>query len=347
MKTVLAERGAPGSVAEGWARPEHWPVDRPFRIEGLEIANRLVQAPLAGIGNWAFRRQSRRHGAGLTISEMVSSHAILHGNRRTLRMLDIAPDEHPVGVQIFGADPRVMAEAARIVEAAGADLIDVNMGCPAGKITKTGAGAALLDDPRTAAEVITAMRRAVRIPVTVKMRRGMTSARSRPSETARVLEAAGAAAICMHPRAAAEEYGGTADHRITAEVAAAVAVPVIASGDVIGPREAHRLLEAGACTAVAVGRGALGNPWALGDIARGEIRPRPNLDEVVAELERFAADARQAVGEDRVTGYMRKFYGWYLAGPHVSRDEVLALQTAPSLDAALERLRDIAAAAPA
>lgn len=342
MKAVLADRGA--VAGEGWTRPERWPVERPFRIEGLEVGNRLVQAPLAGIANWAFRRQSRRHGAALTISEMVSSHAIVNGNRRTLRMLDIAPDEHPVGVQIFGGDPAVMAEAARVVEAAGADLIDVNMGCPVSKICRTGAGAALLEDPEAAARVIEAMRAAVRVPVTVKMRRGMTPARARPAETARRLEAAGAAAICLHPRAAAEEYGGTADHRITAEVAAAVSVPVIASGDVVGPREAWRVLEESGCAAVAVGRGALGNPWVFGEIAAGEPRPRPSLAEVSAELVAFAGDARRAVGEERVTGYMRKFYGWYLAGHEVSRDEVLELQTAPSLDAALERLGELAAA---
>jgi tRNA-dihydrouridine synthase B len=200
MQAVLA--GRESSSAEPVAGGP-WPLAEPFRIAGVTAPNRLVQAPLAGIGNWAFRRQSRRHGAGLVVSEMVSSHGVVHGNRRTRDMLAVRADEHPVGIQLFGADPAVMAEAAREVQEAGADLVDVNMGCPVPKICRTGAGAALLAEPGRAAAVVEAMVRAVSIPVTVKMRRGLTSATSRPAETARRLEAAGAAAICIHPRAAA------------------------------------------------------------------------------------------------------------------------------------------------
>jgi len=237
-----------------------------------------------------------------------------------------------------------MAEAARAVEAAGADLVDVNMGCPVPKVCKTGAGAAMLDDPDAAGRVIEAMARAVSIPVTAKMRRGMTPATSRPAETARRLEAAGAAAICLHPRAAAEEYGGTADHRITAEVAAAVGVPVIASGDVDSAEAARRVLAETGCAAVAVGRAALGNPWVFREILAGAPLSPPTLGEVVDEVERFASDVRQALGEERACGYMRKFYPWYLAGHPVPKDQVDALLVAPTLDAALLRLRALRAA---
>jgi nifR3 family TIM-barrel protein len=342
MKAILAGRGAPAEPAAPLEGPN--PVAEPFAIGDLRLANRLVQAPLAGIANWAFRRQSRRHGAGLTVSEMVSSFAVHHGNEKTLRMLRIVADEHPVGVQVFGSHADVMADAARAAEAAGADLVDINMGCPVSKVCKTGAGAAMLDDPDAAARVIEAMARAVSIPVTAKMRRGMTPATSRPAETARRLESAGAAAICLHPRAAAEEYGGTADHRITAEVVAAVSVPVIASGDIDSPAAARRVMEQTGCAAVAIGRAALGNPWVFGEILSGVPRHRPTIDEVVEEVERFAADLREAVGADRAGVDIRKFYPWYLAGLDVPKEEIDALLVAPGLDAALGRLRALRAA---
>src|SRR4051794_13807999 len=265
MRQILAERAALArEPAPPPPPPADWPLARPWEVAGLRFENRLVQAPLAGIANWAFRRQSRRHGAGLTVSEMIASFGIRYANRKTLGMLTIVPDEHPVSVQVFGADPDAMAEAARAVEEAGADMVDVNMGCPVPKICKTGAGAALLRDPAHAAALVEAMVRAVDIPVTVKMRRGVTPSEARPVEFAKRFEQAGAAALCVHPRAAAEEYGGTPDHRITAEVVRAVSVPVIASGDVHGADAARRVLEQTGCAAVAVGRAALGNPWVFG-----------------------------------------------------------------------------------
>ena len=346
MRAILAERSAE-PVSAPAAPPEDWPVAQPFRIGDLRLENRLVQPPLAGIANWAYRRQSRRHGAGLAISEMIASFGIRYANRKTLGMLTIVPDEHPVGVQVFGADVDAMVEAARAVEAAGADLIDINMGCPVPKICKTGAGAALLADPEAAARIVEAMVRAVRVPVTVKMRRGLTPRTSDPTETARRFEAAGAAAICLHPRAAAEEYEGTADHRITAEVVAAVGVPVVASGDIATPEQARRVLEDTGCAAIAVGRAALGNPWVYDEILRGAPAPRPTLDEVIDELALFAADAALAIGESRAVGYLRKFYPWYLAGYDIPASELAELLTAPSSGAALARLRSLAAASAA
>lgn len=341
MRTVLHGRGEAGAPARVHAGPN--PVAEPFTVGTLELGNRLVQAPLAGIANRAFRMQSRRHGAGLTISEMISSFGVVHENRKTLDMLRVDPGEGPMGVQLFGADPATMAEAARAVEAAGADLVDINMGCPVRKVCSTGAGAALLADPEAASRVIEAMVRAVDIPVTVKMRRGLTPSSSAPVEVARRFEAAGAAALCVHPRAAAEEYEGTADHRITAEVVAAVSVPVIASGDIVGPVEARRVLEETGCAAVAVGRGALGYPWAFGDIAGGVTRPRPDLATVVGEVAAFAADAREVLGEGRACGYMRKFYPWYLAGQDVPPGTLEQLVRLPTLDEALDLLAAVAA----
>ncbi|MCA9819124.1 MAG: tRNA-dihydrouridine synthase, partial [Cyanobacteria bacterium HKST-UBA01] len=207
----------------------------PWDLGGLRIPNRVVQAPLAGIGNRAFRLQAHRHGAGLVVSEMVASMGIHHGNRKTAGMLRIDPAEGVTAIQLFGADPSVMAEAARAAQDAGASAVDINMGCPVPKICKTGAGAALLADPVHAASIVRAMADAVRIPVMVKMRRGLTPDEARPVDLARRFEQAGAAALTVHPRAAAEEYAGTSDHRITGDVAAAVAIPVVASGDILTP----------------------------------------------------------------------------------------------------------------
>ena len=340
MRSVLSERtAAPAASARGGA----WPLADPFEIGRLRLANRVVQPPLAGIANWAFRRQSRRHGAGLAVSEMVASMGVRQGNRRTVAMLATAPDEHPVGVQLFGTEPDVMAEAARAAVDAGADMVDVNMGCPVPKVCKTGAGAALLDDLDRAERIVRAMADAVPVPVTVKMRRGTTPATADPVGAARRLAAAGAAALFVHPRAASEEYAGRADHRITAAVAAAVDVPVVASGDIRSAEEARRVVEDHGAAAVAIGRAALGNPWAYGEIAAGRPAPERTLGDVVAEIAAFARDARAALGDQRACAYLRKFYLWYLAGRGVAAGDRDALLIAPTIDEALERLAALAA----
>lgn len=334
MNRVIARRDeTPLAIPAGG-----WPLAQPFAIGDVRIANRVVQAPLAGIANWAFRRQSRRHGAGMAVSEMVSAFGIAYENERTKGMLAIQPDEDPVAIQLFGADPDRMADAARAVQDAGADIVDINMGCPVKKVCKTGAGAALLTDPEVGARVVEAMVAAVDIPVTVKMRRGMNPSTADPVTAARRFESAGAAAIFFHPRTAADEYEGRADHRHTAEVAAAVAVPVIASGDIDTPAEAARVLAETGATAVAIGRPGLGNPWIYGEIADGRPTAVRTLAEVVAEVDAFAADVAQALGRHRACAYMRKFYPWYLAGLEVPGPDRDALLVAPTLDGALDLL---------
>src|SRR5918998_4535026 len=184
----------------------------PWKIGPVEIPTRLVLAPMAGVSVQAFRRQGRRYGAGLVCSEMVSVAGIQHRNERTLGYLRIATDEHPLAVQIFGAEPRVMAEAARMVEAAGADLVDINFGCPVRKVTKTGAGATLLDDPDRACRIVESVAAAVDVPVTVKMRRGLEDGSRACLDVGPRLVGAGAAALTLHPRSARQMYTGTADH---------------------------------------------------------------------------------------------------------------------------------------
>jgi tRNA-dihydrouridine synthase B len=282
-----------------------------WRIGPVEIPSRIVLAPMAGVSVQAFRRQGRRFGAGLVCSEMVSCAGLSHGNERTLGYLRIGRDETPLAVQIFGSEPQVMAEAARMVEDAGADLVDINFGCPVRKVTKTGAGATLLEEPGRACRIVEAVAAAVDVPVTVKMRRGLSDGSRAALAVGPQLVEAGAAALTLHPRSAKQMYTGTADHSLTTELVRLVGVPVIASGDVTSHARAQQLLDETGCAAVMVGRAAQGNPWAVGEIA-GANDGEPSREEVVAELVLFMRATAQELGPDRATGFLKKFYGWYL-----------------------------------
>jgi nifR3 family TIM-barrel protein len=227
-------------------------------IRDVEIPTRLVLAPMAGVSVQAFRRQGRRYGAGLVCSEMVSCAGLHHGNERTLGYLRISADERPLAVQIFGSEPEVMAEAARMVEDAGADLVDINFGCPVKKVTKTGAGATLLEDPARACAVVEAVAGAVSVPVTVKMRRGLEDGSRACLALGPELVEAGASSLTLHPRSARQMYTGEADHSLTGELAALIDVPVIASGDVTSRARAQAILATTGAAAVMVGRAARG-----------------------------------------------------------------------------------------
>jgi tRNA-dihydrouridine synthase B len=283
---------------------------------------------MAGVSVQAFRRQGRRFGAGLVCSEMVSCAGLHHGNERTLGYLRIASDERPLAVQIFGSEPEVMAEAARMVEDAGADLVDVNFGCPVKKVTKTGAGATLLEDPERACGVVSAVAEAVSVPVTVKMRRGLENGSRACLELGPRLVEAGASSLTLHPRSARQMYTGEADHSLTAELVSRVDVPVIASGDVTSRARAQAILATTGASAVMVGRAAQGNPWALREIIEGETEP-PTRDEVVAELILFMRATVRELGEKRATGFLKKFYGWYLGRgrfPRPFKQELVQLE---------------------
>src|SRR5437773_3109385 len=231
-----------------------------WQIGTVEIPSRLVLAPMAGVSVQAFRRQGRRFGAGLVCSEMVSCAGLHHGNERTLGYLRIASDERPLAVQIFGSEPAVMAEAARMVEDAGADIVDINFGCPVRKVTKTGAGATLLEDPGRACAIVDAVTSAVDVPVSVKMRRGLEDGSRACLAVGPELVAAGAATLTLHPRSAKQMYTGTADHALTAELVELVDVPVIASGDVTSRARAPSVLATTGAAAGRVGRGGPGHP---------------------------------------------------------------------------------------
>jgi tRNA-dihydrouridine synthase B len=313
-----------------------------WTIGSVEIPTRLVLAPMAGVSVQAFRRQGRRFGAGLVCSEMVSCAGLSHGNERTLGYLRIGVDEHPLAVQIFGSEPGVMAEAARMVEAAGADLVDINFGCPVRKVTKTGAGATLLEDPARACGIVEKVAGAVDIPVSVKMRRGLDDGSRSALAIAPKLVGAGAASLTLHPRSAKQMYTGTADHSLTAELVELVDVPVVASGDVTTRAQATDILETTGCAAVMVGRAAQGNPWAIGEIA-GKLSDEPSREEVVAELVLFIRDTVVELGEQRATGFLKKFYGWYLGRgrfPKPFKQELVRLETVGDVE------RHLLAAAP-
>ena len=283
----------------------------PWWVRDVEIPTRVVLAPMAGVSVQAFRRQGRRFGAGLVCSEMVSCAGIEHRNERTLGFLRVARDEHPLAIQIFGSEPEVMAEAAVMVEAAGADLVDINFGCPVKKVTKTGAGATLLDDRARACAIVEAVAGAVGVPVSVKMRRGLENGSRACLDVGPRLVEAGAETLTLHPRSARQMYTGEADHSLTAELVALVDVPVIASGDVTSRAKAQAVLATTGAAAVMVGRGAQGNPWALREIVGGD-GAEPSREEVVGELILFIRETVRELGERRASGFLKKFYGWYL-----------------------------------
>jgi tRNA-dihydrouridine synthase B len=315
---------------------------QPWQIGPVEVPTRLVLAPMAGVSVQAFRRQGRRFGAGLVCSEMVSCAGIEHRNEKTLGYLRVATDEHPLAIQLFGSEPRTMADAARMVEAVGADIVDVNFGCPVKKVTKTGAGAHLLDDPDRACRIIGAIAEAIGIPVTVKLRRGVENGSRAALDLGPRLVEAGAASITLHPRSARQMYTGTADHSLTAELVSLVDVPVVASGDVTSRARARAVLAHTGAAAVMVARGAQGNPWALREIVDDEAA-YPSREEVAAELVLFIRETVRELGERRASGFLKKFYGWYLGRgrfPKEFKQEILQLSSTEEVE------RRLLAAAP-
>jgi tRNA-dihydrouridine synthase B len=311
------------------------PLTAPFRIGDVEIANRVLLAPLAGIGNWFVRLQARRHGAGLAVSEMVSSFGLHYRNERTLReLLRLHPDEHPVSLQLFGQDPDVMRSAASIAAEAGADLIDINMGCPVRKVCKTGAGAALLSDPEHAIEIARAAGEGGGRPVTVKVRSGLQPGGREGFDLAlRLAQEAGVSAIGFHPRPAASHHKGEPDYALARELVERIDVPVIISGGLDSAEAARHAYEASGADAVMIARGSLGNPWIFEELT-GVRREAPERTEIVAELLWVMDRAEEHLGPERAARYLRKFYPWYLERLDADREVADALQRNDDLEAA-------------
>src|SRR5665647_2448049 len=312
------------------------PLRRPLRIGGLELDRRLFMAPMAGITTAPFRRSVRRWGAGLVFTEMISAYGAHYGNRRTLDYLACGETDHPIGFQLFGADAEVLADAAARCVAAGADLVDLNMACPVRKVVKTGAGAALLGDPTHAAAIVNVVVDAVGggAPVTVKIRSGLREGDEAGRRIAPRLVAAGAAAVCIHPRMASQLYRGRADHAVTFALAAELPVPVIASGDVNGRAAALALLEGGAA-AVMLARHALGRPWLFAEIL-DDAQP-PSREARLAEVRHFTGDVVRDMGA-RSVGYLRQFWPRYRRAGVLDKELAHALMLAADTDAVRELL---------
>jgi tRNA-dihydrouridine synthase B len=318
----------------------------PWTLGGHRLANRVVLAPLAGIGNWFVRLQAKRFGAGLVTSEMVSSFGLAYGNRRTVdEFLRIHPDEHPVSIQLFGQDPDVMRRAAAMAAEAGADLVDLNMGCPVPKVCKTGAGAALLADPDRAVAVARAAGEGSGLPVTVKIRPGQ-----RPGErdgvtlARRLVEDAGVAGIGFHPRHASQQHSGRPDYALARELVEALEVPVVVSGGLSEDAKVVRAFEESGADAVMLARGSFGNPWLFARLL-GRYHGMPETREVVDELEWVIERAEEHLGAERAGRYLRKFYPWYADTLGLTKRERQPLVTAPTTSDARAALSAIAGVA--
>jgi tRNA-dihydrouridine synthase B len=303
----------------------------PWTLAGHRLPNRLVLAPLAGIGNWFVRLQAKRYGAGLAFSEMVSSFGLKYGDERTLReFLRIHPDEHPVPLQLFGYDPDVMREAAAIAAEHGADVIDLNMGCPVRKVVKTGAGASLLDDPDRAVAIARAAGEGSGRPVTVKLRSGQRPGERTGFDLARrLVEEAGVAAIAFHPRHAAQQHKGEPDYGLAAELVECLGAPVIVSGGLSDEERTLAAFERTGAAAVMLARGSLGNPWRFQRLL-GLRDAEPTSDEVIEELRWVIDRAEEHLGVERAGRYLRKFYPWYAATLGLRRKAAEPLVTAPT-----------------
>lgn len=313
-----------------------------LNIGSLKIENSLVMAPMAGYTNLAFRLLIKRLGAGLVMTEMVSAKGLSLAQKKTLQYLASHPDEKPLGVQIFGADPKVMAEAAMAASDGGADLIDINMGCPVRKVVKTGAGAALLRDLKKAAAIVSSVRRTSSLPLTVKIRTGWSPKEPGACETARVVEDCGADGLTLHPRFASQGYSVPAQWEWIARVKEAVRIPVIGNGDVFEPFHALDLKTRTGCNGVMIGRGALRNPWIFSQtmsLEKGEAIRQPSLEErkgLVLEHFRLLSET---LGHKRAALAMRGVLLSYTKGlPHSSRfrEQVTGIKDSGTLAGAVD-----------
>ncbi len=320
------------------------------KIGTVEIRGAFALAPMAGVTDFAFRRLCREHGAALTVSEMISARALCYHDAKTKELLYMPPDEHPSSVQIFGHEPSVMAEAAPMaLELSGADMLDINMGCPVGKIVKGGDGSALMREPELAGKIVEAVVKAVSVPVTVKFRKGFDGGHVNAVEFARICESAGASALAIHGRTRAQMYAGRADWDVVRDAAAAVKIPVIANGDVFTAEDAVRILRYTGCPMAMIGRGAFGDPWlferANAALAGEEIPAPPplsvRLDEAVGQIELLAS----VRGERAACLEARHHLPWYLRGvPHsaVYRASLTRVETLGDIRAlAKEMKRDL------
>lgn len=289
-----------------------------LKIGNVELENRYILGPMAGVTDLPFRLLCREQGAGLLCMEMVSAKAIMYNNRNTEQLLTTHPDERPVSLQLFGSDPKIMSEMAKRIEERPFAILDINMGCPVPKVVKNGEGSALMKDPKLVYEIVSSMVKAIEKPVTVKIRKGFDDDHVNAVEIARIIEEAGAAAVAVHGRTREQYYSGKADWDIIRQVKEAVSIPVIGNGDVTSPERAEELVRRTGCDGVMIARGAQGNPWIFSEMITyeetGVVPPRPGKEELKEMMLRHARLQLEYKGEYSGIREMRKHVAWYTKG---------------------------------
>jgi tRNA-dihydrouridine synthase B len=292
-----------------------------MQIGSLTLKNNTILAPLAGITNLPFRLLAKEAGCALVCSEMISSHGLVYKSEKTAKMLDSAPEEKPLSVQLFGARPDIMAEAAAIVESSGAEVVDINFGCSVRKIIKTGSGAALMRTPDLAQDLLKAVRRAIRIPLTIKIRSGWDASGEQAVHISRIAENCGVDAVAVHPRTAGQLFGGRADWSIIAAVKAKVSLPVIGNGDIKSAGDAERMLAETGCDGVMIGRKAIGDPDIFSRVV-ARINGEEEVDEGFGRrfdlMSRYLRTSVKYIGEEQACRMMRSRLGWFVKGMHKS-----------------------------
>ena len=289
-----------------------------MKIGNVELANNVFLAPMAGITDMAYRAICKQFGCGLTYTEMVSAKGLYYKSENTKELMALAPTEQPAAIQIFGSDPDILASIAAEVQAAGADIIDINMGCPTPKIIKNGDGSALMQRPELVAEIVKKVTAAVAVPVTVKIRKGWDENSINAVEIALAAEENGAKAVTVHGRTREQFYTGKADWEIIKRVKQALSIPVIGNGDVVSPEAAKEMLELTGCDAIMIGRGAEGNPWifkrVIEYLSSGILLPEPSNKEKIEMALYHLKQTIEQKGEDIGIKEMRKHIAWYLKG---------------------------------
>ena len=316
-------------------------------IGDIKLKNITVLAPLAGITNLPMRLIAKEAGCGLVCSEMISSNGLVYKSQKTEKLLESAPEEKPLSVQIFGADPGIMAKAARIVEDSGADILDINFGCSVKKILKSGSGAALMKQPALAEAVIRSVRKAIKIPLTIKIRTGWEKNGGDARIIAGIAEKEGVDAIAVHPRLASQGFKGRADWQIISNIKRAISIPVMGNGDIVTPRDAIQMVTETGCDAVMVGRAAIGNPWIFGQInALLENRdfPETDLSTRFSMMKRYLGASVVYFGEEHACYMMRSRLAWFVKGlPHAKhfRESIKHISTEKEALKLIEGYREL------